>query len=680
MDRSLLKGKRLNSTQACDSSFTDSDKNSTVEKPIPKKKKRISEVWKYFKKSDDRLFARCLCCGKLYKTSGNTSNIRDHLKRFHSNVSVLKCSTLTAEASVNNGNNKDTNDNNDDNDDTDDNDVKTDSNNDKNDNQDENGNGYDKIASSSGSCRSMSSVESCVERALLYDTKSKRKRGIDRALTEMIVKDMLPYTIAENEGFIKYTHVLDPRYKLPSSTHLRDVLMLHLFKETSAKLAVILENVPDIAITCDLWTSSTNVSFLSVTGHFVLDYSPKTVCLARQKLIDSTDHSAQNIANTLQDILSFWNILDKTVCAVTKNSSSMLEACEILKIQNHPCFAHTLNLVVQDGLKLEDDAIKALFAKCKTIVKFFKQSSISNNKFKKVQENLASILLEESPSRWNSFHFMIERILETHEAINAVLLPITSAPLTLSLEEINILKDVEIILSLFQKASDKISGENYVSLVIPVAYGLFLKVQDLSSQLQTSVGERMKYTILKSITKRLSTYEQRTVTRMATILDPRFKKNGFQLNTNAEKATIFLQHELANFTNRDTPINLNWESNRKTEDSLLDFLNQPVISKQENEKSDAFVIKRKYLETPLVPQKTDPFLWMKASQMELPFLKPLLFKYLCIPATSVESERLLRKAEQIASDGRTRPKEENLNVLLFLNQNLWIKSKYKALD
>lgn len=539
------------------------------------------------------------------------------MKRFHSNVSVLDSSASAAEALVDNDNNKDTNDNHDDNDDNDDNNDDNDDNDDKadhyDDNHDKNDNIDDKIASSSGSCRSMSSVESCLERALLYDTKSKRKRDIDRALTEMVVKDMLPCTIVENEGFIEYTRVLEPRYNLPSSTHLRDVLMLHLFKETSAKLAVILENVADIAITCDLWTSSTNVSFLSVTGHFVLDYSLKTVCLARQKLIDSTDHSAQNIANTLQDILNFWNILDKTVCVVTKNSSSMLEACEILKIQNHPCFAHTLNSVVQDGLKLEDDAMKALIAKCKTIVKFFKQSSITNEKFKNVQENFASILLEESHSRWNSLHFMIERILASQEAINAVLLPIKSAPLQLTADEIIILKDIDIILSLFQEASDKISGENYVSLVIPLAHGLFRKVHNLSSQLQTSVGERMKNTILKSITKRLSTYEQRTVTRVATILDPRFKKDGFQLNTNAEKAAIFLQHELMNLTNREPSINLDLESNTKTQDSLLDFLYQPVIRKQKNEKFDASFIKRQYLETPLAPLKMDPFLWMKVN-------------------------------------------------------------------
>lgn len=47
------------------------------------KRKKMSTVWKYFKKSDDKKFAKCLTCSKEYKTSGNTSNLKDHLKRFH---------------------------------------------------------------------------------------------------------------------------------------------------------------------------------------------------------------------------------------------------------------------------------------------------------------------------------------------------------------------------------------------------------------------------------------------------------------------------------------------------------------------------------------------------------------------------------------------------------------------
>jgi len=151
----------------------------------------------------------------------------------------------------------------------------------------------------------------------------------------------------------------------------------------------------------------------------------------------------------------------------------MLKACNIFKIRNLPCFAHTINLVVQDGLNVEhDDITKDLFSKCKSIVKFFKKSSIANEKLKLAQENFAYTLIQETPTRWNSFHNMIERILETHEAIASVLLSTMNAPLPFTAEEINVLKDIEKILLLFKKVSEKVSGGKYVtiSLIIPSAF------------------------------------------------------------------------------------------------------------------------------------------------------------------------------------------------------------------
>ncbi|XP_073836192.1 uncharacterized protein [Musca autumnalis] len=53
--------------------------HSTKMKP----RRSVSEVWKYFKKMSDSKYAQCKLCSKVYKTSGNTSNLMDHLKRAH---------------------------------------------------------------------------------------------------------------------------------------------------------------------------------------------------------------------------------------------------------------------------------------------------------------------------------------------------------------------------------------------------------------------------------------------------------------------------------------------------------------------------------------------------------------------------------------------------------------------
>ncbi|CAG9814637.1 unnamed protein product [Phaedon cochleariae] len=60
--------------------------DTDVEEEIDNRKRKrpkVSKVWNFFKKSGDKKFAKCLNCGKEYKTSSNTSNLSDHLKRYH---------------------------------------------------------------------------------------------------------------------------------------------------------------------------------------------------------------------------------------------------------------------------------------------------------------------------------------------------------------------------------------------------------------------------------------------------------------------------------------------------------------------------------------------------------------------------------------------------------------------
>ncbi|XP_053967993.1 uncharacterized protein LOC128869472 [Anastrepha ludens] len=171
---------------------------------------------------------------------------------------------------------------------------------------------------------------------------------------------------------------------------------------------------------------------------------------------------------------------------------------------------------------------------------------------------------------------MIERILETNDTIAKVLLSTTNAPQPFTAKEILALKDIEKVLAFFQQASEKISGGKYVtiSLIIPMAYGLFRKIDSVSPLLQTLQGKTMTKILMESIKKRLSIYEQRTVCMMATLLDPRFKKNGFQHSSNAELGATFFENELAKYPVKESLINLPVAPDTSSQDSLFDFLGE----------------------------------------------------------------------------------------------------------
>ena len=68
-------------------------------------------------------------------------------------------------------------------------------------------------------------------------------------------------------------------------------------------------------------------------------------------------------------------------------------------------------------------------------------------------------------------------------------------------------------------------------------------------------------------------------------------------------------------------------------------------------------------------KKIDSLNWWFENKKRYPRLYILSLKYLCIPATSVASERVFSKGGEIVSAKRSCLKPKNVNQLIFLNKN-----------
>ncbi|XP_056637686.1 E3 SUMO-protein ligase ZBED1-like [Diorhabda sublineata] len=257
-------------------------------------------------------------------------------------------------------------------------------------------------------------------------------------------------------------------------------------------------------------------------------------------------HTSENIAKTIKEICDKWDLFDKVTCIVTDNAANMTKACDLLKKRHLPCFPHTMNLAVQENFK--NTEIQPILKKCKEIVTFFKSSNLATTKFKEeqrilwrgtVNENKTPYkLIQEVTTRWNSCFQMIKRILSTSNALNSTLLKLKNAPTPLTADDIEILKDLEKCLSVFDDATEKISGSKYVlvSLIIPISFGIynFLNTANIS----TDLGKLFCQGLIESTRNRLFPYESRTITRISTILDPRWKKDGFRSAENANRPPV----------------------------------------------------------------------------------------------------------------------------------------------
>ena len=76
-----------------------------------------------------------------------------------------------------------------------------------------------------------------------------------------------------------------------------------------------------------------------------------------------------------------------------------------------------------------------------------------------------------------------------------------------------------------------------------------------------------------------------------------------------------------------------------------------------------------YLRENSAPLEIDPLNWWKLNGVRFPRLATLARRYLCVPGTSVPSERVFSAAGLTVNRLRTRLTPEHVDMLIFLNKN-----------
>lgn len=439
----------------------------------------------------------------------------------------------------------------------------------------------------------------------------------------MIATDLQPFSVVNDNGFRHFINLLDPKYVIPSKFTIREKIMKDMYNKCVLKLKGILKDIHFVAITTDSWTSVSTESYLAITCHFIdQNFNLNSSLLAVPKV--NEQHTSENLANVLQQIFDEWQIGSKVSCIVTDSAANMIKTCELLQKRHLPCYAHSMNLAVQENLKL--DCVKDVLAKCKEIVRHFKSSTLAYEMFKSHQKensgNEPIKLIQEVSTRWNSTLHMLERIVKTQDSLNCTLLKLRKAPLPLTIDELLLLRDIKLCLECFEEATKKISGSKYttISLIIPLTYGIYNYLTECVTEITTEEGKKFCMGLKDSVQKRLFLYEKRSVTRIATIIDPRFKKEGFFSLENANQATVLLEQEMcqilqAKEVERRNNEYGNGQPKTSPKKSLFSFIGQKNEAKVKSNLADAIIIKRQYIERPNANEETDPLLFWKVSIM-----------------------------------------------------------------
>ena len=159
-----------------ESDCSDSEGEEIEGEALPQRKERTrSKIWDYFKKSDeDQEYAFCNICGKKVKRKqGSTTGLWCHLQKDHENVHADLIQNKPTE-----------------------------------------------------------------KRALtFYNRNSPEWKKITKAIAEMIVLDMEPYSLVEHKGFRNLMKIVALRYQIPHRTTFSRNIIPSMYEEEKQKLA-----------------------------------------------------------------------------------------------------------------------------------------------------------------------------------------------------------------------------------------------------------------------------------------------------------------------------------------------------------------------------------------------------------------------------------------------------------
>ena len=272
---------------------------------------------------------------------------------------------------------------------------------------------------------------------------------------------------------------------------------------------------------------------------------------------------------------------------------------------------------------------------------------------------------------------MISRIIEQQQAISAVLAEdCKNWHKLLTDEEFKVVEALSAVLEPFSYLTSALSGEKTVtvSALHPVTQHI-IDVLTMHKDTDSRLTKEIKQKIKGDIVKRYNDDYIQQLLDKAAFLDPRFKR----CLSNYDDAIEMIQEEaLANLgptVEEATDVEIIRPT--KIVKGLGAFLDHnaddiPSLVKATSLTSTEKINKEvnDYCDEAVMPTDTDVLQWWKMREGHYPALANIAKNYLCICATSMPSEQIFSKSGYICNKRRNRLLPENVNILVFLSDNL----------
>lgn len=290
-----------------------------------------SSAWNFFKKPErGQDFAECKICTRSVKNKGgNTSNLIQHLRRAHPSQYGTMTPSGRKSAQAN-----------------------------------------DSGPVSSATEVIQPTVKSLFASSTPLTPGNNRHESITDAITYFLCKDNVPFNAVSQPGFQKLLKVLEPRYKIPDQTTFSKNKVAKLYDVTREAVMSDLSRIDYFASTTDMWSSHGLTPYMGFTLHWIdSEWKLRSRNLGTKFVPE--DHTAKQLTETLNDMLTHWKLsASKQIAITTDNGSNIKKACQDNEWTNVPCFGHNLHLAITNTLKNNPRVQRALGVSKKIVAAF----------------------------------------------------------------------------------------------------------------------------------------------------------------------------------------------------------------------------------------------------------------------------------------------------------------------
>ncbi|KOB78200.1 Uncharacterized protein OBRU01_02883 [Operophtera brumata] len=282
-----------------------------------------------------------------------------------------------------------------------------------------------------------------------------------------------------------------------------------------------------------------------MTAHYIVE-EPATITIGSDLLgcvSMPQRHTAENMSTKMKTVLDEYDLGQRVAVIVTDNAHNMTAALRVGGWRFWGCFAHSLNLIVQAGVK----EIEETGRNVRAIVTFFRRSAHASAQLKATQERMGLSMLKlkiDVPTRWNSTMLMLQRFVTTKMAIISTMAIINVGHASPNLENITntewiVIEQIIELLEIFDIITQVISSEKKFT-----ASTVILFHKQICRHLTQSLARPDLMPATGQVARKMQTecesrfelLEDSEMVAQSTILDPRFKKLGFIRETKYSKA------------------------------------------------------------------------------------------------------------------------------------------------